>query len=199
VSAGIAARGRKFLVAALLTGFLLLTLGFIILKILQPERFDHLLALKDGRWAIWRTSIEMVGNNPWLGAGGSDLFQAQYREIYPHVVPDIPSEFPQGAPHAHNTLLSYAALHGVPLALAWLAMVACPCLWLWRRRFDHPKLFQATIGIVVMALIFGQFEKLDGATSRVLWTGLGLMVALMSARPSPVDAAHSRPAPPVGS
>ena len=110
-----------------------------------------------------------------FGTGGGEKFREAYRDTYPRIVPGIPSEFPAGAPHAHNTVLALAAEYGVPFALIWLALLAVAVAGL---RHAPPEVWRAGLGMAIVALAFGQFEKLDGESSRVLWTGLGILLAL---------------------
>lgn len=181
IGSAIAARGRRWMLIGGVASLVLLVLGFAIMRIAQPQRVDNLLAMRDGRWAIWQTTVQVIADHPWLGTGGSVEFRKAYLDVYPKVMPDTPNEFPKGAPHAHNTQLSLAAEHGIPLAVVWLVLLVTPVVVLWRFRSAQPTLFRTAVGMVTMAFVFGQFEKLDGESSRVLWTGLGMLLALSHA------------------
>jgi O-antigen ligase len=187
VSVTIAVRGKRYLWLACGVGLSLLLVSALVLRLSQPERLQGMLAFEDGRWPIWHTSLHVISQSPLLGAGGSLGFKAAYEAAYPVVEPNIRNEFPGGAPHAHNTQLSQAAEHGIPLAVLWLIMIGLP---LWYLRHSDPKLFRAGVGMATMALIFGQFENLDGEASRVLWTGLGMLLALRHATPEAVAVAQ---------
>jgi O-antigen ligase len=180
----IAARGRNFFLIAGGVAIGVLIFGLALLHLTQPERLNSMLSLRDGRWPIWRTSLQIIAEHPVTGTGGAS-FQEVYRATYPQVITDIPTEFPKGAAHAHNTQLSHAAEHGIPFALGWIFLLATPVIFLWRQRHLQPEIFRSALGLAVMALVFGQFEKLDGECSRVLWTGLGIMLALASHSPWP--------------
>lgn len=176
----IAARGRRHLLLGVVAGSLLVGVGLLVLFATQRERFDRLIQLKDGRWPIWRASIAVIAEHPLIGTGGTTSFRAAYRDIYPSVVPDIPTEFSDGAAHAHNTQLSHAAEHGLPFAFTWLVLIGSVWLHLWRNRHENPGAFQCGTGLIVTALCFGQFEKLDGECSRTMWTALGILLAYCS-------------------
>lgn len=170
--------GRRRLLLAAGIGAVLLALALGLLALTQRQRFDDLLALRDGRWPIWRTSLAVIAEHPLMGTGGGAGFREAYRAAYPRVVPDAPSEFPDGAPHAHNTALAFAAELGIPFAVIWFALLAVAVLGL---RGAPPEVWRAGLGLGVVALVFGQFERFDGESSRVLWTGLGILLALRHA------------------
>lgn len=182
IFAALAVRGRRYLVASLALAVIVLGGGLTAFFMLQPERFQKTLAMQDGRWPIWRTSIQVMVDHPLVGTGGSHGFREAFRQSYPEVVPDIPPEFPNGAPHAHNTQLAHAAEHGIPHAIAWLALLGASLMGLWQQRHDHPVAWQSGVGLAAFALVFGQFEKIDGECSRTLWTGLGILLALSAGR-----------------
>jgi O-antigen ligase len=171
----LAARGRWWLLAAVAAGLCLLATSLGVVALTQPQRFDDLLAMRDGRWPIWRTTVAVIAEHPLLGTGSGSGFRAAFREAYPRVAPGVPQEFPDGAPHAHNTPLALAAEHGIPGALLWAAMLVAALAGLRRA---PPVVWRAGLGMAIVALVFGQFEKLDGESSRVLWTGLGILLAL---------------------
>jgi hypothetical protein len=175
VAAMVAARGGRFVFIGVGIAVVMIFAAIGLMRLTQPERLDNSLAMRDGRWPIWQTSLQMIADQPLLGTGGPKNFKETYLRAYPQVVKDIPNEFPGGAPHAHNTQLSLSAEYGIPFALAWLIMLFVPLGHLYR---GNPEIFRAGLGIVVMVLIFGQFEKLDGAASRVLWTSLGMLLSL---------------------
>jgi O-antigen ligase len=195
VSITVAVRGKRYLWLAGGIGLSLMIVAFMVLRLSQPERLERMLAFDDGRWPIWHTSVHVIWQSPLLGAGGSPGYRAAYEAVYPLVEPNIPNEFLGGAPHAHNTQLSQAAEHGIPLAVLWLIMLG---LSLWYLRRSNPTQFRAGIGMATMALVFGQFENLDGEASRVLWTGLGMLLALRHETPTEVVAVVQPTAPAQG-
>lgn len=175
VAGSIAARGRRHLLLAVVVGVGLLAVVLGMIALTQRQRFNDLMAMRDGRWPIWRTSVAVIAAHPVFGTGGGEKFREAFREAYPRVVPDTPPEFPAGAPHAHNTALAFAAEYGVPFAVIWLALLVVAVAGL---RGAPPEVWRAGLGVAIVALVFGQFEKFDGESSRVLWTGLGILLAL---------------------
>jgi O-antigen ligase len=194
----VALRGRRFLVVGALATVLVLAGGLAVLRVFHPGRFDRLIGLEDGRWAIWRASVAVAQDHPLFGTGGTRAFREAYREVYPRVVPEIPSEYPQGSTTAHNTALSQAAEHGIPLAVLWLVLLAVAFHGLWRRRTAQPLVFRTGVGLIVMALVYGQFEKVDEEPERTLWTGLGILLALSRQQEHGKDALAGRSGPAVG-
>jgi hypothetical protein len=168
------ARGRRYLLTSLAVGVGAITVAVTILHLTHPERLQNMLALRDGRWPIWRTTVHLIAENPLFGTGGDTAYRQAYATAYPTLNPDIPNEFPKGVPHAHNTLLSLAAEDGIPLAILWLALLVIVLVALRRA---PPDVWRSGLGMFALAMVFSQFERLDGETSRVLWTGLGLLLA----------------------
>jgi O-Antigen ligase len=177
ISAWIMSRGKKYVLIGGISSVGLIVLAFGLMKWTQPERLEKMLALDDGRWPIWTTSLALIRENPWLGTGGPYAYREAYRDKYAPVNGNIYNEFPHGAPHAHNTQLAHASEYGIPYALLWLTLLG---ITLWHLRHADPLIFRAGVGMAVMAIVFGQFEKIDGESQRVLWTGLGMMLALKS-------------------
>lgn len=99
--------------------------------------------------------------------------------------------FPDGAPHAHNSLLTLWAFHGAPAALLYLAFLAAVARASWRRR-RH----EGGIAIAVIATILGAggFEYVagDGESTLVTWLLLGLVVGQARAAEASLSA-ESRP------
>jgi len=192
VTAFIAARGRRHVAIAAGAAIGLVLVGGLVLYATQPRRLASMLEMRDGRWPIWHTSWHLVTEHPLLGTGGTPAFRTAYAQAYPLVEPEIPSEFPKGAPHAHNTLLALSAELGVPYMLLWLALLGCCLRGL---RIGDPRLWRAGVGVVTMALAFGMFEKLDGETSRALWLSLGMLLAARLPLAPTVDEEVAKPEP----
>jgi hypothetical protein len=174
------ARGRRWALIGL--GLALLGGGAVAARFAttDPHRFASMLALQDGRWPIWRTSLFLACEHPVLGCGGKDAFKAAYRDAFPEVLPDEPSEFADGAPHAHNAALSLVAEYGLPALLLHLAFWGFTLVWLWRRRHDSPDAWRLGLGVAVVALVGGMFEPYPtrAVQSIAIHAALGLAVAL---------------------
>jgi hypothetical protein len=70
--------------------------------------------------------------------------------------------FPEGAPHAHHSILGLAALHGLPAALAWLALIAVVAIQGWRLRKVDREAAGILLGAAGLAVAAGQFEYFAG-------------------------------------
>jgi hypothetical protein len=171
--AGIASRGRKHLLWGIGLAVLMFALGASVFAWTNPQRFSDAVHLQDGRWAIWRTSLHIFQEHPWLGTGGPTPFRAAYLEAFPLVEgPQAWNEFPKGAPHAHHTLLSFATQYGLLAPLLHLTLLF-GVVWALRGR---PQ-FRPALAMATTVVVFGQFEYIDASTSHVLWSSLGLLVA----------------------
>jgi O-antigen ligase len=110
--AGGACRRRAFV--------LVLLLGLALVPLLQVPRFASLLDLEQGssffRLELWRSTLSMIGDHPWLGVGPGNFLQA-YRTRY--ALPSAWQELNQG--HAHNMVLDYLVRTGPLGLLAGLA------------------------------------------------------------------------------
>ncbi len=91
------------------------------------------------RLALWRDSIEIISQHPWLGVGWGQLNFAWTLTPLPHRAPDV-------FDHAHNLPLQLAAELGLPLALLLMLVLAAS---LWRARVA----LQSTMGGTLAALI----------------------------------------------
>jgi hypothetical protein len=156
--ATLSARGRRWALIGL--GLALLGGGALAARFAatDPGRLSAALQLQDGRWPIWRTSLHLVGERPLLGYGGKDAFKIAYREAFPVVNPGQTSEFPDGAPHAHNAALALIAEYGTPALLLHVAFWAAILIWLWRRRHEAPDGWRLGVGVAVVAVVGGIFE-----------------------------------------
>jgi len=89
--------------------------------------------------------------------------------------------FPQGAPHAHSSLLTQAAFYGVPCAAASLLALATLAVGFWRRRRTARAAAALGCGLVVHAFVAGLFEHFagDGESVYALFVTGGLCWALV--------------------
>lgn len=139
------------------------------------DRFVH-----DGRWQIWRATIAVVEDSPWIGAGRGDAFAAQAGNAMRargHALPETPYE-------GHNDLLTTAAFYGLPAALL-LAVLLASLAWILRRpspsgepSFLIPMICLAGLGLTSSPLhqrgsallIFAAFGMLAGHHRMARWT-----------------------------
>jgi hypothetical protein len=189
IGATLAVRDRRWLLGAIGLVALLAALFAARMALTEPGRLQRMLAGQDGRWPIWQTSLAMVRDDPWFGAGGRDAYKAAYNAVYQREAIAIPNEFLAvgGAAHAHNWLLALAAERGVPAALLHLAVVLAVLHLLWTRRRERPEAWQMGCGLVAAALVAGMFEPLPAQAA----VGMGFHAALGVA----VGLAHRRPVP----
>ncbi len=81
-------------------------------------RWHGLNAALDERLAVYRATLELIGQRPWLGHGFGS-FEAAFRLVRPEAIERL---FAQ----AHNGYLEAAVGLGVPAALVLLAALAAP-------------------------------------------------------------------------
>jgi O-antigen ligase len=175
---GLMARGRRFAVRGVLAGLAVGAVAVLVMAISTPDRLRSTLALQDGRWPIWRTSLAIATAHPVLGTGGPVAFRTEYHARYAGLNPEIPDEFPEGAPHAHNSLLALAAEHGLPAVALYLFLLTAVAVALWRLTGGGPE-GRTAMGLIALFVVAGQFENLAGQNvpSQCLWTLLGLLAA----------------------
>lgn len=184
--ASFSVRGRRWAVAGLV---LALVLGGALAArqyATDPRRFAKMVNLQDGRWPIWRASIALAGERPMLGLGGKDAFKLAYPAAFQRANPGAVSEFPNGAPHAHNAALSLATEYGLPALVLQFGFWLVVLLWLWRHRIEAPDAWRLGLGVASVAFIGGQFEPyptrvMQGAAIHAF---LGLAIALALAPPA---------------
>lgn len=156
--ASLSARGRRWA----LIGLGLVLIGGIAVAarfaITEPGRLERSLRFEDGRWPIWSTSLHLAEQRPLTGWGGKDGFKVAYRSAFPEVNPGVVSEFPNGAPHAHSSVIAIVAEYGIPALALHLAFWGSALAWLWTRRRDAPAAWQAGIGAAIAAFVGGMFE-----------------------------------------
>ncbi|MBA2482769.1 MAG: O-antigen ligase family protein [Planctomycetes bacterium] len=160
--AAIASRGPRHLLRAIaVAAAVALVLAGLMWRF-EPERFAEMAKGENGRWAIWRASIAVAYESPVFGPGSPEGFKARYREIYASVVPEVPNEFPGGAPHAHNSLLSIASTYGVPGVIIYLALLGSMMRAAYRERQRCLACWSLVIAAVAASLSAGMFENLAG-------------------------------------
>jgi O-antigen ligase len=144
-----------------------------------------------GRWSIWRDTLALIAQNPWLGVGFGEFNFAWT------LTPSADRE-PQFFDHTHNLPLHLAVELGVPLALLVLGFL----LWgLWQawhrsRRIDGSD-GAARRGALVMVLLMALHSQLEYP----LWYAYfllptafawGLCLRAPDPEPTPTSSAPSR-------
>lgn len=156
--ASLATRGRRWLFAGIAITFVLGGLVVGRMALTDADRLRNMFSGQDGRWPIWTASLAIVREHPLLGVGGREAFQRAYPETFARVLPDAVSEFPNGAPHAHNTALALAAEHGIPAVLLHLALLGSVLVVTWRRRRERLRAWSLSVGVVAAGVVGGGFE-----------------------------------------
>lgn len=179
-SSGVLLRHPRLWRRAIAGGIGLALIGMTWIYVATPERFTNMLSFEDGRLAIWRCSLHVIAEHPWLGCGGRTAFQAAYADTFPRVMGEAWNEFPQGAPHAHNWLLILWAEYGLGTVLAFLGLVTSVLRFVWRRRETQPAAWAICMSGIALFLCAGLFEDILGRslTAHAFWMLLGLGLGL---------------------
>ncbi|MCY3758952.1 MAG: O-antigen ligase family protein [Acidobacteria bacterium] len=152
--------------------------GILILVVCLPDSLQQRLASiwdpahpsNAARLEIWKTGVQMVRSNPWVGVGPQRV-----SKVFFDYHPD-PEARQRGGffwIHMHNNLLQFAAERGIPCALAWLWLILRMGRDHWRgfRRAGLPSLeksvhaggFLSLLGLFLAGLFefnFGDSEVL---------------------------------------
>ncbi len=116
---------------------------------MQPER-------NQDRLLLWRASVRMVADHPWLGVG----FGAFAREYPDYRLPQDPNVAP---PFAHNILLSLAVETGLPGAAVFAGLLAY-ALWVGARsatRAPPRHGFLQGVGLAALVAVMAH-QMVDG-------------------------------------
>ncbi len=111
--------------------------------------------LSTGRFAIWRDTLALIAQHPWLGVGFGEF-------NFAWTLTPFPLAHPQFFDHTHNLPLQLAVELGLPLAL----LILCLLLWaLWQafdrtRRVDGPE-GTALRSCFVMVLLMAVHSQLE--------------------------------------
>ena len=96
------------------------TIGLVLLTIIAVPRITT-IADMSGRLAIWRTSGEIIADNPAVGVG-PDMFRYAHLER----APGGPTGLVEEPDHAHNWITHHSAEMGLPGGLAAAALLLAP-------------------------------------------------------------------------
>ena len=186
LASGVAARGRVYVMRALAAFVIIAGTVVLVLYHWQPVRTARALHGDDGRWIIWRTSMAIVRDHPLVGAGGPEGFKAEYNWRFADEIPGGKNEFIiGGAPHAHNSLLSMAAEHGLPSVALYVGFILAVLLACFRRRTDAAISWRLGLCLCVTSLTAGMFENLSGHSvpAYAFFVALGISL-VMPPRPA---------------
>jgi hypothetical protein len=108
-----------------------------------------------GRWSIWRDTLSLIAQNPWLGVGFGEF-------NFAWSLAPFPERSPQFFDHTHNLPLHLAVELGIPLALLVLGFLA---LGLWQA-FDRSRRVEGEQGVArraafVMVLLMALHSQLE--------------------------------------
>lgn len=143
---------------------------------LEPTSGDRIETMKNfsteqsvtERFLIWRSSIEMIKDNPILGVGFGN-FEPEYQSKY--ILPEARERW-QG--HAHNTYLQLWAENGVIGLGLFCALFGFILIQSWRRRANHyaAMIFFSTLGFLLYSLT--DYTYASYSAMRVYWFVLAL-------------------------
>ena len=178
---------RRWRMAAWGTLGLMALSGPISVIWLGPGRADSLAA----RWHIWQGAWTLILQRPLLGYGADALGPIFWRVYSPQLV------YTQGrnivVDRAHNLLLDWLVIAGVPGLLAYLLIVTTFVFVVWRalRRPASPTQRALLIGILaaIAANIVNNLTSFDVTpTAMATWLLMGMGVALATPRMRHTDA-----------
>lgn len=111
--------------------------------------------LSSGRFAIWRDTLALIAQHPWLGVGSGEF-------NFAWTLTPFPQRHPQFFDHTHNLPLQLAVELGLPLALLILGLL----LWALWQAFDRTRRVAgpegtALRGCFVMVLLMALHSQLE--------------------------------------
>ena len=171
--------------------------GILVLVACLPDSLQQRLASiwdpehpsNAARLEIWRTGVQMVRSNPWVGVGPQRV-----SEVFFDYHPDEGARQRGGFfwIHMHNNLLQFAAERGIPCALAWLWLILRMGRDHWRgfRRTRLPSLEKSVHAggfLSLLALFLAGLFEFNFGDSEVLMVFLFLVSAPYALRSSAGD------------
>lgn len=156
-------------VMALGLGLSLPVWGPRMLTLMQPG-----IVSNEGHKLVWAAAMDMVQARPWTGWG-----PGTWLDIYPRF--RYPAEF-EHLSHAHSVYLHLAAEYGLPMLVAFLAMVVSVVRRAVRAVRQGPDgaqvaaLASGVVGYLVMGIF--EFTLAEGRNSILFFSELGLLLAL---------------------
>jgi len=159
----------------------LVTMGLgLAIGFLQPQVREHLGRLLETeenltRLNLWRSSVEGIGAEPWLGFGPGNYGEMIYRHMVPGSYDVIC--------HAHNDLLMHGVNAGLPGLLSALLILATTC-WVMgralRRGSPWDWVLRSGIAVQVGITVAGLFQvyQTDDEVEILLYLVLGCCLAV---------------------
>ncbi len=104
------------------------------------------------RLEMWKTSLDMIPEHPWLGWGQKG-YEAEIRR---RVASKETSEFILSFSHAHSEMIDAQVKRGLLGLLTLLALYTVPALWFMRRAFSstHLEVRTAALAGLFLPLVF---------------------------------------------
>ena len=169
------ARRTTLVILGVLAGCLLLTLPVWaprLHSLIEPD-----IVSNEGHKLVWAAAIDMAQARPWTGWG-----PGTWTLIYPRF--RYPAEF-EHLVHAHSVYLHLAAEYGLPVLVAFLALVLSVirrAVQVVRQGPDGAQVAALASGVVGY-LVMGVFEftLAEGRNSILFFSELGLLLALTHA------------------
>jgi O-antigen ligase len=111
--------------------------------------------LSSGRFSIWRDTLALIAQHPWLGVGFGEF-------NFAWTLTPFPQRHPQFFDHTHNLPLQLAVELGLPLALLILGLL----LWALWQAFDRTRRVEGPEGpalraCFVMVLLMALHSQLE--------------------------------------
>lgn len=175
--------------------------GILLLVVCLPDSIQKRLASiwdprhpsNAARLEIWKTGMQMVRSNPWVGVGPQRV-----SEVFFDYHPDEGARQRGGFfwIHMHNNLLQFAAERGIPCALAWLWLILRMGRdhWLGFRRARLPSLEKSVRAggfLSLLALFLAGLFEFNFGDSEVLMVFLFLVTAPYALGPATGNAGRN--------
>jgi O-antigen ligase len=146
---------------------------------------------------FWHEAVRITADHPLFGTG-----QETFPEVFPRYTNDLPylrglalSKF--RVESAHNVYLTLAAGSGLPALAAYLALIVCVLVAIFRAARATPDrrtrvMLLALLGAVVGHLITDMFMTAELTSSWLLWILMGSGIAMASRAPTATPAGSPR-------
>lgn len=138
-------------------------------RIETVKKFDAEQSVSE-RFLMWRSALDMIGDNPMMGVGFGNFEQKYQRE---YIQPEARERW-QG--HAHNTYLQLWAETGLIGLAIYCSMFGYILVWSWRRRSSDyaAMIFFSTAGFLMYSMT--DYTYASYSAMRVYWFVFGLCV-----------------------